>query len=60
MMRGTHRGELQGIPLTGREITVAALNVHRFAGGKVVEQWVNSDSLGMLRQLGALPAPGQG
>jgi steroid delta-isomerase-like uncharacterized protein len=59
-VRGTHRGELQGIPPTGKAVAVAAINIHRLAGGEVVEQWVNSDGLGLMQQLGVLPPPDQG
>ena len=54
---GTHQGEFLGIPPTGRQVTVSAMYVCRLAGGKIVERWANSDELGMLQQLGAIPAP---
>jgi steroid delta-isomerase-like uncharacterized protein len=54
--RGTHQGELFGIPPTGKQVTVAAMIFHRFVNGKPVESWVNSDSMGMLQQLGVIPA----
>ena len=54
--RGTHQGELFGIPPTGKQLTVTAMHFHRFVNGKVVESWVNSDSMGMLQQLGVIPA----
>ena len=53
--RGTHQGELFGIPPTGKQLTVTAMIFHRFVNGKPVESWVNSDSLGMLQQLGVVP-----
>jgi predicted ester cyclase len=56
---GTHQGEFFGIPATGRQVTVSAIYICRLAGGKIVERWANSDELGMLRQLGAIPAPEQ-
>ncbi len=58
-VRGTHRGELMGIPATGAQVTLDAMELFRLAGGKVAEQWVAMDALGLLRQLGAVPAPGQ-
>jgi len=54
--RGTHQGELFGIPPTGKQVTVTAMIFHRFVNGKPVESWVNSDSMGMLQQLGVIPA----
>jgi steroid delta-isomerase-like uncharacterized protein len=58
-VRGTHRGELLGIPPTGTPITLAAMELYRIRDGKVAEQWVALDALGLLQQLGAVPTPGQ-
>ena len=58
--RATHQGELMGIPPTGKPILFAGVNIFRMANGKVVEDWVYRDTVGMLRQLGAMPSPGQG
>jgi steroid delta-isomerase-like uncharacterized protein len=58
--RATHQGELMGIPPTGKPITFSGVNIFRLTNGKVVEDWVYRDTVGMLRQLGAMPAPGQG
>ena len=54
---GTHRGELMGIAPTGRSVTVTGMGVDRISGGQIVESWANYDALGMLAQLGAIPAP---
>ena len=57
---GTHRGELMGIPATGRRIAVDEIHIVRCVDGKVVEHWGIEDSLGMMRQLGlAEPPPRQ-
>lgn len=54
--RGTHQGELMGIPPTGRQITVTGITIVRAdASGKTEEAWVNLDTLGMLQQLGVIP-----
>ena len=58
-VRGTQRGGLMGIPPTDRQVTFGAINTFRLADGKIVEQWVVSDQLGMMQQLGVIPAPGQ-
>lgn len=55
--RGTHTGELMGIAPTGKEVTVSGITISRLKGGKIVEEWDLMDSLGMLVQLGAVPAP---
>jgi steroid delta-isomerase-like uncharacterized protein len=53
--RGTHQGELMGIPATGKQVTVAGVTLSRLKDGKVVEEWSNWDTLGMLQQLGVVP-----
>jgi steroid delta-isomerase-like uncharacterized protein len=58
-VRGTHQGELLGVPATGKRIEVTGISVDRIEGGKIVEGWVSWDRLGLLRQLGAVPKPGQ-
>ena len=55
--RGIHEGELMGIQPTGREVTVTGITISRLRDGKIVEDWLNWDTLGMLVQLGAVPAP---
>jgi steroid delta-isomerase-like uncharacterized protein len=55
---GTHQGEFRGIAPTGKQITVTGIGIFRFSDeGKVVESWDNFDQLGMMQQLGAIPAP---
>lgn len=56
--RGTHDRDLFGIPPTGKQINVQGISLLRFADGKVVEDWVAEDSLGMMQQLGVVPTPG--
>jgi steroid delta-isomerase-like uncharacterized protein len=58
VVRGTHGGDFMGIPSTGREVEIKAINIHRVAEGRIVEQWVVSDGVGLLQQLGVLAAPG--
>jgi steroid delta-isomerase-like uncharacterized protein len=49
----THVRPFQGIPATGRRISLSGVTVNQFAGGKIVEQWVYFDQLSLLQQLGA-------
>jgi steroid delta-isomerase-like uncharacterized protein len=56
--RGTHQHAFMGIPPTGKRVVVAGTDVVRVEGGRIVEHWANFDQLGMLRQLGVLPALG--
>lgn len=57
--RGTHRGELNGIAPTGKQISINGISISRFAAGKMVEGWVNWDALGLMQQLGAVPEIGK-
>ena len=59
-MRGTHTGEFQGIPPTGKQVTMGGISINRFAEGKLAEHWSQFDSLGLMQQLGVVPAPEQG
>lgn len=53
--RGRHDGELLGISPTGKRATVTGISISRIANGKLVEDYSNWDTLGMLQQLGAVP-----
>jgi steroid delta-isomerase-like uncharacterized protein len=55
---GTHKGDLFGIPATGRPVKVTATVVYRVEDGRLAEGWINRDDLGMMRQLGVIPTPG--
>lgn len=55
--RATHRGEFMGVPPSGNRVTMAGMTILRFANGKCVERWQNADMLGLMQQLGAIPAP---
>jgi len=51
----THQGEFFGIPGSGKRVEVSGINIDRFEGGKLVEEWASYDLLGGLRQIGAMP-----
>jgi steroid delta-isomerase-like uncharacterized protein len=53
--RGTHKGELNGIAPTGKQINITGVSIARFANNKITEGWVNWDALGLMRQIGAVP-----
>jgi steroid delta-isomerase-like uncharacterized protein len=57
--RGTHQGELMGIPATGKQYTITAIVIDRMTDGRIVERRAQFDQLGMLQQLGVIPTPGQ-
>jgi predicted ester cyclase len=56
-MRGTHSGELMGIPPTGRQVLVGGMQIERIVNGQIVEHWRKSDDLGLMQQLGVIAAP---
>jgi steroid delta-isomerase-like uncharacterized protein len=56
--RGTHKGELLGIPPTGKQVTVSGITVTLLSNGKSVEGWGEFDALGMLQQIGVIPKMG--
>jgi steroid delta-isomerase-like uncharacterized protein len=57
-LRGTHQGELMGIPPTNNQVTVRGMSIERVSGDKIVETWDNYDALGLMQQLGVIPEPG--
>ena len=59
MGRGTHQGELLGIPPTGNRVEAPGIVINRISGGKIAESWANYDALGMMQQIGAVPSPGE-
>ena len=54
-IRGTHKGPFLDIAPTGKQITVDAIDIFRFASGKIVDHWVVTDQMIMMQQLGAIP-----
>ena len=61
-IRGTNTGDIvtpMHIPATGKQVMVSGMTIVRFAGGKGVEVWNLTDTLGIFQQLGLIPVPGQ-
>ena len=56
-MSGVQGGDFMGAPASGRPYSLDGITIMRFAGGQVVERWSTADFLGMLMQIGAIPAP---
>ncbi len=54
---GTHTGDFQGIPPTGKQVRLTGTDIDRIANGKAVECWSHVDELGMMQQLGVIPTP---
>ena len=57
--RATHRGEYMGITPTGKNVEFTGISMYRIEGGKIAESWNSEDQFGLIRQLGAVPEPGQ-
>ncbi|MCP5119414.1 MAG: ester cyclase, partial [bacterium] len=58
-IRGTHKAELLGVAPTNKQVMFTAIAIYRLADGKLVEDWVEYDALGLMQQLGAIPELGQ-
>ncbi|MBI4496514.1 MAG: ester cyclase [Chloroflexi bacterium] len=54
-----HTGEFMGIPPTGKQITFTGISIDHIADGRFVARWDSADMLGLMQQLGAVPAPAQ-
>lgn len=54
---GTHQGELLGVPGTGKFIRINNIGILRLAEARIVEIWNLNDTLGLMQQIGAIPAP---
>ena len=52
---GTNTGEFFGAPPTGKAIDVGAMSMFTIHDGKIVEDRICEDTLGMLKQLGVIP-----
>ena len=53
--KGTHQGDLMGVPPTGKQATVTGITIDKIVDGRIAESWTNWDTLGMLQQLGVVP-----
>jgi steroid delta-isomerase-like uncharacterized protein len=57
-MQGTHTAELFGIPPSNKAVSVNGISIVRVAGGKIVEDWVSEDTMGLMQQIGVVPTHG--
>lgn len=57
VQRGRHDGDLMGVPATGREVEINGITVLVFRDGGVIQRYASADMLGLMVQLGAIPAP---
>ncbi|MCB0212492.1 MAG: ester cyclase, partial [Anaerolineae bacterium] len=55
--RGTHTGDMMGIPPTGKSVTMSEIIIDRVVEGQIVESWRLFDQMAMMQQLGLIPTP---
>ena len=55
-LTGTHQGEFQGVPPTGRPIRVSGIDFSRVVDGRIAEHWAQFDLMALMQQIGAVPA----
>ena len=55
--RGIQQHAFNGIPPTNKAAEISVMLIYRIANGKIVQHWMNADSLSLLQQIGALPTP---
>jgi predicted ester cyclase len=56
-MSATHQCEFMGMPATGKSFSIPAVSIWEVRGGQLISEWVSWDSMDMMQQLGAMPAP---
>ncbi|EKU99932.1 putative ester cyclase [Leptolyngbya sp. PCC 7375] len=56
-LTGTHKGDLMGIPATGKPVNVHGMILSRFKADKIIEEWEILDQLAMFKQLGLFSLP---
>ena len=57
--QATHQGEYMGVPPTGNRVNFRGISIYRIEGGQIAESWGVSEDLDLMRQIGAIPEPGQ-
>ena len=56
---GTHKGDYMGVPATNKKVSVDGMTIHHMANGRIMDSYSTWDALGLLQQLGAVPAFGE-
>ncbi len=57
---GTYKGEFQGIPATSKQVSFTAMDILTIIDGKITEEWATADMMGLMQQIGAIPARSAG
>jgi steroid delta-isomerase-like uncharacterized protein len=53
---GTHKGEYLGVRPTNKKMSIEGITIHHLAKGKIIDSYISADVLGLMRQLGVVPA----
>jgi steroid delta-isomerase-like uncharacterized protein len=53
---GTHTREFRGVPTTNKKVAIDGVTISHVANGKIIDSYIYLDYLGLLQQLGAVPA----
>ena len=56
-MTGRHVGEFMGVPPTGNDIALPGITILHFAGDRTIERFSQAEHVGLMAQMGAIPAP---
>ena len=51
---GTYKGEFQGIPATGKQVSFTAMDILTIIDGKITEEWATADMMGLMQQIGEI------
>ena len=51
----THKGEFQGIPATGKQVSFSAVDIFQVVDGKITDEWSFPDEFSLMQQLGVIP-----
>jgi predicted ester cyclase len=54
---GTHKGEFQGIPPTGKKLSLDEMGFITIIDGKITEGWISADTMRLMQQIAAVPPP---
>ena len=54
--RGANTGNFMGMPPTNKQVAFTSINIFRLVNGKIAENWPQIDMMGLMQQLGVIPA----
>lgn len=57
---GTHNGEFQGVPATGKSVAMTGIGIFEIRNGRAVENWAEINVIELMQQIGAIPTPSTG